>query len=102
MSFTAHKINGPQGIGGLYVRRGAPLHPRQHGGLQERGRRAGTESLASAAGFAKAVELAVQGLEQRREHALQLRGTMLAGLDQRVGQAGYAVNGNPQHFCRVF
>ncbi|CAM4189641.1 cysteine desulfurase family protein [Paenibacillus typhae] len=98
MSFSAHKINGPQGIGGLYVRRGAPLHPRQHGGLQERGRRAGTESLAGAAGFAKAVELAAKGLEQRREHALELRGTLLTELEKRVGQGGYAVNGNPQHF----
>ncbi|MBY0012840.1 cysteine desulfurase family protein [Paenibacillus typhae] len=98
MSFSAHKINGPQGIGGLYVRRGAPLHPRQHGGLQERGRRAGTESLAGAAGFAKAVELAAKGLEQRREHALELRGTLLAELETRVGQGGYAVNGNPHHF----
>ncbi|MDF9843958.1 MULTISPECIES: cysteine desulfurase family protein [unclassified Paenibacillus] len=98
MSFSAHKINGPQGIGGLYVRRGAPLHPRQHGGLQERGRRAGTESLAGSAGFAKAVELAAEGLEQRRDHALELRGTLLAELEKRVGQGGYAVNGNPQHF----
>ncbi|MNB76066.1 Cysteine desulfurase [compost metagenome] len=98
MSFTAHKINGPQGIGGLYVRRGAPLHPRQHGGLQERGRRAGTESLAGAAGFAKAVELAVQRLEERRGKALQLRSTLLGELDKRIGQDSYTVNGNPQHF----
>lgn len=98
MSFTAHKISGPQGIGGLYVRRGAPLQPRQHGGLQERGRRAGTESLAGAAGFAKAVELAVLGLVQRQDHALQLRGTLLQELDRRIGQDAYVINGNTQHF----
>ncbi|AIQ48850.1 cysteine desulfurase [Paenibacillus sp. FSL R7-0273] len=98
MSFSAHKINGPQGIGGLYVRRGAPLLPRQHGGLQERGRRAGTESLVGAAGFAKAAELAVQGLEERREKALLLRSTLLGELDKRIGQDGYTVNGNLQHF----
>jgi cysteine desulfurase len=98
MSFTAHKISGPQGIGGLYVRRGAPLHPRQHGGLQERGRRAGTESLAGAAGFAKAVELAVLGLTQRQDHALMLRSTLLLELDRRIGREGYVINGNMQHF----
>lgn len=98
MSFTAHKISGPQGIGGLFVRRGAPLHPRQHGGLQERGRRAGTESLAGAAGFAKAVELAVLGLSQRQDHALMLRSTLLLELDRRIGRDGYVINGNTQHF----
>jgi cysteine desulfurase len=98
MSFSAHKISGPQGIGGLYVRRGAPLAPRQHGGLQERGRRAGTESLAGAAGFAKAVELAVQGLTVRQEHALMLRSTLLQELDRVIGQDAYVINGNPQYF----
>lgn len=98
MSFSAHKISGPQGIGGLYVRRGAPLHPRQHGGLQERGRRAGTESLAGAAGFAKAVELAVLGLAQRQNHALMLRSTLLQELDRRIGRDAYVINGNRQHF----
>lgn len=98
MSFTAHKINGPQGIGGLYVRRGAPLQPRQHGGLQERGRRAGTESLAGAAGFAKAVELAVTGLEQRREKALTLRTVLLQELDRRIGRGSYVINGDKQEF----
>ncbi|WP_019909138.1 cysteine desulfurase family protein [Paenibacillus sp. HW567] len=98
MSFTAHKINGPQGIGGLYVRRGAPLSPRQHGGVQERGRRAGTESLAGAAGFAKAVELAVGELQQRREKALLLRETLLRELDRRIGRESYVINGDGQHF----
>ncbi|MEC0166814.1 cysteine desulfurase family protein [Paenibacillus graminis] len=98
MSFTAHKINGPQGIGGLYVRRGAPLQPRQHGGLQERGRRAGTESLAGAAGFAKAVELAVTGLVQRREKALTLRTVLLQELDRRIGRESYVINGDKQEF----
>ncbi|GGF78852.1 cysteine desulfurase NifS [Paenibacillus albidus] len=98
MSFSAHKINGPQGIGGLYVRRGAPLNSRQHGGLQERGRRAGTENLAGAAGFAKAVQLAVQEFLQRQEKANLLRSTLLQELDRLIGPEGYAINGNPRHF----
>ncbi|MFF2909593.1 cysteine desulfurase family protein [Paenibacillus sp. NPDC057934] len=98
MSFTAHKINGPQGIGGLYVRRGAPVHPRLHGGLQERGRRAGTENLVGAAGFAKAVELAVQGQEQRSAKALELRKLLQDELERLVGKEGFVVNGNSEHF----
>ncbi|KAI7259565.1 hypothetical protein KC345_g10278 [Hortaea werneckii] len=97
MSFSAHKIGGPQGIGGLYVRRGAPLQPRQHGGLQERGRRAGTESLASTAGFAKAVELAVGGLKEHHDRALELRSVLLQELDRNAGAGGYVINGNEQH-----
>ncbi|WNS43689.1 cysteine desulfurase family protein [Paenibacillus sp. MMS20-IR301] len=97
MSFSAHKIGGPQGIGGLYVRRGAPLTPRQHGGLQERGRRAGTESLANTAGFARAVELAVGGLAAHHEQALELRTTLLQELDRHAGPDSYVINGNEQH-----
>ncbi|KGE18231.1 cysteine desulfurase family protein [Paenibacillus wynnii] len=98
MSFSAHKINGPQGIGGLYVRRGAPIHPRQHGGLQERGRRAGTENLAGAAGFAKAVERAVQQLEQKQADSLVLRNKLLGELDIRIGNESYTINGNSKHY----
>ncbi|SET67909.1 cysteine desulfurase family protein [Paenibacillus sp. NFR01] len=98
MSFSAHKLGGPQGIGGLYVRRGAPLHPRSHGGSQERGRRAGTESLAGTAGFARAVRLAVNGLEARREHAFTLRHTLLELLNNSLGEDGFVINGNETHF----
>ncbi|ASA23668.1 cysteine desulfurase family protein [Paenibacillus donghaensis] len=98
MSFSAHKINGPGGVGGLYIRRGAPLHPRLHGGLQERSRRAGTENLAGAAGFAKAVELAVQGIAGRGSKSMELRQCMLLELDRLLGPEGYKVNGNMQHF----
>jgi cysteine desulfurase len=98
MSFSAHKINGPQGIGGLYVRRGAPLNPRLHGGLQERGRRAGTENLAGAAGFAKAAELAVQGLPEKRAEAFLLRDKLLGELDRLIGQGSYVINGNSEYF----
>ncbi|KTD88270.1 cysteine desulfurase family protein [Paenibacillus etheri] len=98
MSFTAHKINGPQGIGGLYVRSGAPLHPRLHGGLQERGRRAGTENLAGAAGFAKAVEIAVKGLSERQQNMKFLRNRLLGELDTLIGRESYSLNGNSEHF----
>lgn len=57
LSLSAHKINGPSGIGALYVRRGTPLEKQVHGGAQESGRRSGTENLTGIAGFAAAVQL---------------------------------------------
>ena len=56
-SVSAHKVFGPKGIGGLYVRKGTPLHGIQQGGRHERERRAGTENVPGAMGFAQAVEL---------------------------------------------
>jgi cysteine desulfurase len=60
LTLAAHKMNGPQGVGLLYVRRGTLLQSRQLGGRHERGRRAGTENLAGIVGFGKAAELAVE------------------------------------------
>lgn len=53
-SLSAHKIGGPQGVGALYVRRGASVHPALHGGSQERGLRPGTENVAGIVGFGAA------------------------------------------------
>ncbi len=58
LSFNAHKFGGPQGVGALVVRQGAPLSPQIRGGSQEFGRRAGTENVAAIAGFGAAVEAA--------------------------------------------
>ncbi len=92
ISFSSHKINGPQGIGALYIRHGVKVEPVLYGGLQERKRRAGTENLAGIAGFAQAVELAVQGLSERINHLESLRAYMLEELEQQVGTEGYVVN----------
>lgn len=59
LSVSAHKLEGPAGVGALYVRSGTHLLAQQHGGSQERYRRAGTENVAGAVGFARAFELAV-------------------------------------------
>ena len=58
ISLSAHKLGGPKGIGALYVRQGTAMLPQMHGGAQERQRRAGTENVAGAVGFAAAVRLA--------------------------------------------
>lgn len=64
LSFSAHKIGGPAGIGVLYVRKSAHVRPLLSGGNQERGRRAGTENLMAIAGLAKAAELAQERLSE--------------------------------------
>ena len=65
VSVSGHKFGAPKGIGAFYIRRGTPLEPLFFGGSQDRGRRPGTETVASAVGLARAMELA---LEEREEH----------------------------------
>ncbi|ETT56909.1 cysteine desulfurase family protein [Paenibacillus sp. FSL H8-0457] len=96
-SFSAHKINGPQGVGALVVRRGLSVSPRLFGGLQEKKRRAGTENMAGIAGFAAAVEWTVQNMETRIQHYRELRSTLLDGLRQEIGENSFVINGNPEH-----
>lgn len=67
LSLSAHKIYGPKGIGALYIRKGVKLERLLHGGGQERGRRAGTENVPSAVGFAQAARLLAPAKE--KEHA---------------------------------
>ncbi|MFB5268043.1 cysteine desulfurase family protein [Paenibacillus enshidis] len=98
LSVSAHKINGPQGIGALYVRRGTALQPRQYGGLQEKQRRAGTENIAGITGFAKAAAIATAVVHERREHDLSLREKLLSSLEKRLGSDGFTLNGSSEHF----
>jgi cysteine desulfurase len=97
ISFSAHKINGPQGVGALYVRRGIVLEARSHGGLQERQRRAGTENMAGIAGFAEALKIAEEQANARREHDLALRSLLLEQLEKHVGAEHFHVNGHPEY-----
>jgi cysteine desulfurase len=80
LSLSAHKIHGPKAIGALFIKSGTKLEPLMHGGAQERNRRGGTESVALAVGFAKAVELAQASLEQTRAHLAELRSYLLMKL----------------------
>ncbi len=95
MSFSAHKINGPQGVGALYVSSGVHLDPLQHGGLQERKRRAGTENVAGIAGFAKAIDISVNEKEKKQPFLNKLRMRWIEMLAEGIGPAGVVVNGHP-------
>ncbi len=70
MSISSHKINGPKGIGALYIRHGVTLDPFLLGGGQENGMRSGTENVANIVGFGKACQIAKENL-QSNNHALQ-------------------------------
>jgi cysteine desulfurase len=80
LTFSGHKIHGPKGSGGLWVRKGAPLTPLLQGGGQEFERRAGTENVAGAVGLAAAMRIAVRDLEPNARRMAALRARLLAGL----------------------
>lgn len=73
LSAAAHKFHGPKGVGFSFIRRNSDLKPFIHGGAQERGLRAGTESVHNIVGMHKALELAYENLEQKREQIYTLK-----------------------------
>lgn len=89
LSLSAHKIGGPQGIGALWLRSGAPLKPVLRGGGQERSLRAGTENVAGIAGFGAAAEASVRDVGQVQSFA-RYRNEME---DRLVAEAGVTVFG---------
>jgi cysteine desulfurase len=96
MSLSAHKIQGPKGIGALFCSSKIKLNPLQFGGSQERKRRAGTENVAGAVGFAAATKLIMNDRINKRQHLEHLRQTMLDSLKLHLGQEDFVVNGHPE------
>ncbi len=96
LSFTAHKLYGPQGIGALYIRPDDPpvrISPLIDGGGHERGLRSGTLPVALIVGFARAVQIAVEGMDDEAARMASLRMRLCAGLSERIPDV--AVHGHP-------
>lgn len=92
LSASGHKLNGPKGIGFLYIRKGVKIRSFVHGGAQERSRRAGTENLPGIVGFGKAVEIAFETMEARAKHETELRDYVM---DKVLAEIPYTrVNGH--------
>jgi len=84
LSFSAHKIYGPKGAAGLYIRKGTKMVAVQHGGEHERRRRAGTENVAGIVGLGKAVEVRARDMAGEAERLTALRDRLWRGIHERV------------------
>lgn len=92
VSMSAHKLYGPKGIGGLYVRRGSPFAAFIHGGNQENGRRGGTENVPNIVGLGRATELAKSHLKEYGKTILPLRDRLETEVLKSIAET--AVNGH--------
>ncbi len=107
LSASGHKINGPKGIGIMYIRKGIKIGSFIHGGAQERQRRAGTHNVPGIVGIAKAVELAAANMESRMKYETELRNHLI---ERVLNEVPYArLNGdrtnrlpNNANFCFRF
>ena len=84
LSASGHKLNGPKGIGFLYIRKGVKIRSFIHGGAQERKRRAGTENVPGIVGLGKAVELAAADMEGRTAKERELRDYMIRRIEEEI------------------
>lgn len=96
MSFSAHKIGGPKGVGALYCSSRTKLCPLMFGGSQERKRRAGTENVAGIVGFAEALRISLQNLAEKQQKLEKLRLSMIEALRGELGDGGFLINGHPE------
>lgn len=107
LSASGHKINGPKGIGLMYIRKGIKIGSFIHGGAQERHRRAGTHNVPGIVGFAKAVELASRDMDKRMKYETELRDYYISRVEKEIPYA--KLNGdrekrlpNNTNFCFRF
>lgn len=104
LSASGHKINGPKGIGLMYIRKGVKIRSFIHGGAQERARRAGTHNVPAIVGFGKAAELALKNMDKRKAYEIKLRDYLI---DRVLSEIPYSrLNGekekrlpNNANFC---
>ena len=84
LSASGHKLNGPKGIGFLYIRKGVKIRSFVHGGAQERGRRAGTENVPGIVGLGVAIEKAFSGMEERIQKETKMRDYLIERIEKEI------------------
>jgi len=94
LSISSHKINGPKGVGALYIKSGTEIEPYIFGGGQENGLRSGTENVASVVGFGKACELAKENLRKNILHFKNLRDVLVSKVMKEIPYV--SINGHPE------
>lgn len=95
LSASAHKFNGPKGIGFLYVKTGTKIMPYADGGAQESGQRAGTENIAAIVGMATALRLNCDAIDKNSIYLLEMEDALLGRLD--ASGVDYVRNGSQNH-----
>jgi len=98
LSVSSHKINGPKGIGALFIKKGLRIDPQILGGGQENGMRSGTENVASIVGFGKACEITKERLNENISHFQTLHSSMLSRIAKEIPHV--KLNGHPKK--RIF
>ena len=98
LSISSHKINGPKGVGALFIKKGLTIAPEILGGGQENGMRSGTENVASIVGFGKACEIAKERLNENISHFQTLHSSMLSKIVKEIPHV--KLNGHPRK--RIF
>ncbi len=93
LSISSHKINGPKGVGALFIKKGLKIVPYITGGGQENGLRSGTENVASIVGFGKACEIAKERLNENISHFQTLHSSMLSKIVKEISHV--KLNGHP-------
>ncbi len=93
LSISGHKLHAPKGVGVLYVRKGTPFMPFMVGGHQEKGRRGGTENVASLIGLGRACELAAAHMDEENGRVKRLRDKLEKGLLEKISNS--MLNGHP-------
>ena len=92
-SFTSQQMYGPKGAAALYVKKGVRIKPLFLGGIQESGRRAGTENVPAIAGFGKACEIAKNEMDKNIKYISELRDNMIKGISDKIKNV--KLNGHP-------
>jgi cysteine desulfurase len=93
LSLSSHKFYGPKGTGAFYLREGTQIDNFMHGGGQERGKRAGTENVASIVGMGKAIELATASIEKHNEKIRKMKDRLMSGV---LEIPSCRLNGHPE------